>query len=74
MSKIDYDKIKPDLFSKEEEENLLKCNFKMIKDLEKSKDKSIKRLDTDDFWIGSKVFNGVLFVIFAIGNGNMVII
>jgi hypothetical protein len=73
MSKIDYDKIKPDLFSKEEE-NLLKCNFKMIKELEKSKDKSMQRSDTDDLWIKIESLQWVLFVIFAIRNGNMVII
>jgi hypothetical protein len=46
----------------------------MIKDLEKRKDKAMKRSDTDDLWIKIESLQGVLFVIFAIKNGNMVII
>ena len=46
----------------------------MIKDLEKRKDKAMKRSDTDDLWIKIESLQGVLFVIFAIKNGNMVVI
>ena len=46
----------------------------MIKDLEKRKDKAMKRSDTDDLWIKIENLQGVLFVIFAIKNGNMVVI
>jgi hypothetical protein len=46
----------------------------MIKDLEKRKDEAMKRLDTDDFWIKIESHQWVLFVIFAIKNGNIVII
>ena len=46
----------------------------MIKDLEKRKDKAMKRSDTDDIWIKIESLQGVLFVIFAIKNGNMVVI
>ena len=41
----------------------------MIKDLEKRKDKAMKRLDTDDLWIEIESLQWVLFVIFAIKNG-----
>jgi uncharacterized integral membrane protein len=44
----------------------------MIKDLEKRKDKAMERSDTDDFWIKIESLQWVLFVIFAIKNGNMV--
>jgi hypothetical protein len=46
----------------------------MIKDLEKRKDKAMKRSDTDDFWIKIESFQWVLFGIFAIKNGKMVVI
>jgi hypothetical protein len=46
----------------------------MIKDLEKRKDKAMKRSDTDDFWIKIESLQWVLFVIFAIKNGNVVVI
>jgi hypothetical protein len=46
----------------------------MIKDLEKRKDKAMKRLDTDDFWIKIESLQRVMFVISAIRNGNMVVI
>jgi hypothetical protein len=46
----------------------------MIKDLEKRKDKAMKRSDTDDFWIKIESLQWVLFVILAIKNGNMVVI
>ncbi|CAN5416835.1 hypothetical protein BH18THE2_BH18THE2_16900 [soil metagenome] len=47
---------------------------KMIKDLEKRKEKAMERSDTDDFWIKIESLQWVLFVIFAIKNGNMVVI
>ena len=46
----------------------------MIKDLEKRKDKAMKRSDTDDLWIKIESLQWVLFVIFAIKNGRMVVI
>jgi hypothetical protein len=46
----------------------------MIEDLEKRKDKAMKRSDTDDLWIKIESLQWVLFVIFAIKNGNTVII
>jgi hypothetical protein len=46
----------------------------MIKDLEKRKDKAMERRDTDDLWIKIESLQWVLFVIFAIKNGNMVVI
>jgi hypothetical protein len=46
----------------------------MIKDLQKRKDKAIKRSDTDDLWIKIESLQWVLCVIFAIKNGNMVVI
>jgi hypothetical protein len=46
----------------------------MIKDLEKRKDKAMERQVTDDLWIKIESLQWVLFVIFAIRNGNMVII
>jgi hypothetical protein len=46
----------------------------MIKDLEKRKDKAMERSDTDDLWIKIESLQWVLFVIFAIKNGNMVVI
>jgi hypothetical protein len=46
----------------------------MIKDLEKRKDKAMKRSDTDDLWIEIESLQWVLFVIFAIKNGNMVVV
>jgi hypothetical protein len=47
---------------------------KMIKDLEKRKDKAMKRSDTDDLWIKIESLQWVLFVIFAIKNERMVVI
>jgi hypothetical protein len=47
---------------------------KMIKDLEKRKDKAMERSDTDDLWIKIESFQWVLFVIFAIKNERMVVI
>ena len=46
----------------------------MIKDLEKRKDKAMKRSDTDDLWIEIEILKWILFVIFAIKNGNMVVV
>ena len=46
----------------------------MIKDLEKRKDKAMERSDTDDLWTKIESLQWVLFVIFAIRNGNMVVI
>jgi hypothetical protein len=46
----------------------------LIKDLEKRKDKAMKRSDTDDLWTKIESLQWVLFVIFAIKNGNMVVI
>ena len=46
----------------------------MIKDLEKRKDKAMKRSDTDDFWIKIESLQWILFVIFAIKNEMMVVI
>ena len=46
----------------------------MIKDLEKRKDKAMKRSDTDDFWIKIESLQWVLFVIYAIKNERMVVI
>ena len=46
----------------------------MIKDLEKRKDKAMKRSNTDDFWIKIESLQWVLFITFAIRNGNMVVI
>ena len=44
----------------------------MIKDLEKRKDKATRRPDTDDLWTKIETLQWVLYVIFAIKNGNMV--
>jgi hypothetical protein len=46
----------------------------MIKDLEKRKDKAMKRSDTDDLWIKIESHRWILFVIFAIKNERMVVI
>jgi hypothetical protein len=46
----------------------------MIKDLEKRKDKAMKRSETDDLWIKIESLQWVLFVIFAIRNERMVVI
>ena len=46
----------------------------MIRDLEKRKDKAMKRSDTDDLWTKIESLQWVLFVIFAIKNGRMVAI
>jgi hypothetical protein len=46
----------------------------MVKDLEKRKDKAMIRSDTDDLWTKIETLQWVLFVVFAIKNGNMVVI
>jgi len=45
-----------------------------IKDLEKRKDKAMVRSETDQLWTKIESLKWVLFVIFAIRNGNMVIV
>ena len=40
--------------------------LKMIKDLEKRKDKAMRRPDTDDLWTKIETLQWVLYVIFAI--------
>jgi hypothetical protein len=45
-----------------------------IKDLEKRKDKAMVRSETDNLWTKIESPQWVLFVIFAIRNGNMVIV
>ncbi|MGI8833629.1 MAG: hypothetical protein ACR2IS_13465 [Nitrososphaeraceae archaeon] len=47
---------------------------RMIKDLEKRKDKAMKRSDTDDLWIKIESLQWVLFVIFATKHERMVVI
>jgi hypothetical protein len=47
---------------------------KMINDLEKRKDKAMKRSDTDDYWIKIESLQWVLFVIFAIKNEKMIVL
>jgi len=46
----------------------------MIKDLEKRKDKAMIRSDTDDLWTKIETLQWVLYVIFAIRNGRLVVI
>ena len=46
----------------------------LIKDLEKRKDKAMKKSDTDDFWIKIESLQWSLFVIYAIKNERMVVI
>jgi hypothetical protein len=46
----------------------------MIKDLEKRKDKAMIRSETDDLWTKIETLQWVLYIIFAIRNGNMVIV
>ena len=45
-----------------------------INDLEKRKDRAMVRTDTDNLWTKIESLQWVLFVIFAIRNGNMVIV
>ena len=46
----------------------------MIKDLEKRKDKAMIRSDTDDWWTKIETLQWVLYVIFAIRNGQMAVV
>ena len=46
----------------------------MIKDLEKRKDKAMIRSETDDLWTKIETLQWVLYIIFAIRNGNMVMV
>jgi hypothetical protein len=46
----------------------------MIRDLEKGKDKTIVRPDTDDVCTKIETFQWILYVILAIKNENMVIV
>ena len=46
----------------------------MIKDLEKRKEKAMIRSDTDDLWTKVETLQWVLFVIFAIRTGRMVVV
>jgi hypothetical protein len=45
-----------------------------IKDLEKRKDKAMVRTETDNLWTKIESLQWVLFVLFAIRNGKMVIV
>jgi hypothetical protein len=45
-----------------------------IKDLEKRKDKTMVRTDTDNLWTKIESLQWVLFVIFAIKNDRMIVI
>src|SRR5215217_1041786 len=45
----------------------------MIKDLEKRKEKAMIRPETDDLWTKIETLQWVLYVIFAIRNGRMVV-
>jgi hypothetical protein len=46
----------------------------MIKDLEKRKYKAMIRSDTDDLWTKIETLQWVLYVIFAIRNGQIVVV
>jgi hypothetical protein len=46
----------------------------MIKDIEKRKDKAMIRSDTDDLWTKIETLQWVLYVIFAIRNGQIVLV
>jgi hypothetical protein len=46
----------------------------MIKDLKKRKDKAMIRSDTDDLWTKIETLQWVLYVIFAIRNGRLVVV
>jgi hypothetical protein len=46
----------------------------MINDQKLRKDKAMKGSGTDDFWIKIERLQWILFVIFAIKNGNMIVI
>jgi hypothetical protein len=61
VSKIPFDKL----------ERIIQATHK---DLEKRKDKVMVRTDTDNLWTKIESLQRVLFVIFAIRNGRMVVI
>lgn len=46
----------------------------MIQDLEKRKDKAMRKPDTDDLWTKIETLQWVLYVIFTIKNERMVVI
>jgi DNA replication initiation complex subunit (GINS family) len=46
----------------------------MIKDLEKRKGKAMIRSDTDDLWTKVETLQWILYVIFTIRNGRMVVV
>jgi hypothetical protein len=46
----------------------------MIKDLKKRKDKAMIRPETDDLWTKIETLQWILYIIFAIRNGNMVVV
>jgi len=66
LQKIEVNKIPNDRL-----EGVIKT---MIKDLEKRNDKAMIRSATDDLWTKIETLQWVLYVIFAIRKGNMVII
>ena len=66
LQKIEVNKIHNDRL-----EDVIKT---MIKDLEKRNDKAMIRSDTDDLWTKIETLQWVLYVIFAIRNGQMVVI
>ena len=66
LQKIEVNKIPNDRL-----EGIIKT---MIKDLEKRKDKATIRSDTDDLWTKIETLQWILFVIFAIRNGPMVVV
>ncbi len=64
-------KIELNKFSDDRLEGIIRV---MIKDLEKRKNKAVKIVDTDNYWIRIETLQWVLYVILAIRNGNMVVI
>jgi hypothetical protein len=66
LGKIDVNKI-----PFERLERIIKAT---IKDLKKREDKATLRTDTDNLWTKIESLQWVLFVIFAIRNGKMVVI
>jgi hypothetical protein len=65
LQKIEINKIPNDRL-----EGVIKT---MIKDLEERKDKAMIRSDTDDLWTKIETLQWVLYIIFAIRNGRMVV-
>jgi hypothetical protein len=66
LGKIEVNKISFDRL-----ERIIKAT---INDVEKRKDKTMIRTDTDSLWTKIESLQWVLFVIFAIKNGKMVVI